>query len=86
MILVYPFLQKMQRLILTFPTLHAVLAAEKAVRTAPQGFQCRVTPTPAGLGYSICGMSLEILSLEEESAVVDFLRLNRVPPEGIHRV
>jgi hypothetical protein len=84
--LVYPFLQKMQRLILTFPTLHAVLAAEKAARTAPQRFQCRVTPTPAGLGYSICGMSLEILRLEEESPIIDFLRQNRCPPEGIHHV
>lgn len=76
----------MQRLILTFSTLHAVLAAEKALRTAPQGFQCRVTPTPTGLGYSICGMSLEILRLEEEPAVIDFLKQNRHSPEGIHHV
>lgn len=84
--MVYPFLQKMPRLILTFPTLHAVLAAEKALRTASQGFQCRVTPTPTGLGHSICGMSLEILRLEEKSAVIDFLKENFICPEGIHHV
>jgi len=84
--MVYPFLRKMQRLILTFPTLHAVLAAEKALRTASQGFQCRVTPTPTGLGHSICGMSLEILRREEENAVIHFLRKNCLAPEGVHHI
>ena len=76
----------MQRILLTFPTLHAVLAAEKALRTASEGFQCRVTPTPAGLGYSICGMSLEILRPEDEGKITDFLTQKQILPSGVHRL
>jgi len=76
----------MQRLILTFPTLHAALAAEKVLRSAPESFQHRVTPTPSGLGYSVCGISIEILKIEDEAKVVAFLTLNQVVPSGIHHL
>ncbi|MBX9770348.1 MAG: DUF3343 domain-containing protein, partial [Candidatus Obscuribacterales bacterium] len=52
----------MPRLILTFPTMFDVLAADKLLRTK---FNCRPTPTPPGLSTSICGMSLELLNPEE---------------------
>jgi hypothetical protein len=74
----------MQRLILTFPTLHKVLAAEKALKTAKEGYLCRVTPTPAGLGYSICGMAIEVLDTEKQDQIVGFLARLDLSPSGIH--
>lgn len=80
-----PILKKMQRLILTFSTLHKVLAAEKVLRAVPEQFHCRVTPTPAGLGYSLCGMSIELLNSENIAEVIAFLEKHHVAPADFHQ-
>jgi hypothetical protein len=75
------------RLILTFNTLHQVLSAEKALKTAPnRHFKIRPTPTPPGLSSSICGMSIELLQLEQKQSAIDFLSERNMPPKGIHLV
>jgi len=75
------------RLILTFSTLHQVLAAEKSLRSADQAsFNVRPTPTPPGLGAAICGMSIEILDQDQKEKVLQFLRGKQLPPTGVHLV
>jgi hypothetical protein len=75
------------RLILTFSTLHQVLAAEKALRSASQAtFSVRPTPTPPGLGSAICGMSIEILDENQKEKVLEFLSGKQLPPTGVHYV
>jgi hypothetical protein len=75
------------RLILTFATLHQVLAAEKTLRTAVQAsFGVRPTPTPPGLGAAICGMSIEILDQDQKEDILQFLRGKQLPPIGVHYV
>jgi hypothetical protein len=75
------------RLILTFETTHAVLAAEKALRAAKEkSFRFRPTPTPPGLTDSVCGMSLEILALEQRQQVVEFLSDCKLSPKGIFEI
>ncbi|MGH9551344.1 MAG: DUF3343 domain-containing protein [Terriglobales bacterium] len=77
----------MARLIITFETLHKVLAADKALRADPHhNFRCRTTPTPPGLSHSICGMSLELLEHEQASAIIQFLSDKNLAPEGVHEL
>ena len=75
------------RTILTFPTLHQVLAAEKALRnTEATKTSVRPTPTPPGLSSAICGMSLEILVKENQQAVLDCLAKAGLKPAGVYEV
>lgn len=75
------------RLILTFPSLHNLLAAEKALRLSGDAkLKCRSTPTPPGLGDEICGVSLEILDHENEADVLLFLAQNNLAPKQLHRL
>jgi len=61
------------RIIVTFPSLHRVLAAEKSLKSAAgEAFQIRPTPTPPGLSSAICGMSIEILSAEQEQEIARY--------------
>jgi hypothetical protein len=77
----------MPRLILTFETLHKVLAAEKALRAErARSFQCRPTPTPPGLSESICGMSIELLQIDRKKEIVSFLTEQGLPPSGAYEV
>lgn len=75
------------RTILTFSTLHQVLAAEKTLRNT-EGIKnsARATPTPPGLGSAICGMSLELLENEKRQAVLDSLASAGLNPAGVHEV
>ena len=80
-------MQQAARLIVTFNTLHQVLAAEKALRAAkPVVFKIRPTPTPPGLSTSICGMSIEILEEDQRQLIIDFLSANSMQPSGIFEV
>jgi hypothetical protein len=76
----------MTRLILTFASLHQVLAAEKLLRTAPHAFKCRPTSTPPGLATSICGMSIELLDHQQKNDIVRYLENESLAPEGVHEV
>lgn len=77
----------MARLIITFPTLHKVLAAEKALRTAAEmRFACRPTPTPPGLSADICGMSIELLDSAQKESALSYLQSVKLSPSGIHDV
>ena len=71
------------RIILTFETTHSVLAAEKVLKSAPEKFRFRPTPTPAGLSDSVCGMSLELLDLDKKQDVVDYLSTCQLQPQGV---
>lgn len=80
-------MHKVARLIVTFPTLHQVLAAEKALRAAESAvFNVRPTPTPPGLSTSICGMSIEILEEDQQQAIIEFLRRSSIEPAGVFRI
>lgn len=75
------------RTILTFPTLHQVLAAEKALRKADDTKNAvRPTPTPPGLSSAICGMSLEILQKDLQQQVLDCLTRNNLKPAGLYEI
>jgi hypothetical protein len=73
----------MTRLILTFPTLFKVLAADKLLQGK---VHCRTTPTPAGLSADICGVAIELLNRGQQDSALDLLRNNDLPPAGIHEV
>ncbi len=76
-----------KRLILTFPTLHQVLAAERALReSGDSSLRCRPTPTPPGLSESICGMAIEIFAKDEQDKAIEFLRSQKLEPSGCHLV
>lgn len=75
------------RTILTFSTLHQVLAAEKALRNnEATKTSVRPTPTPPGLGSAICGMSLEILEKESQPKVIECLNQSALNPAGVYEV
>ncbi|HNB21767.1 MAG TPA: DUF3343 domain-containing protein [Candidatus Melainabacteria bacterium] len=75
------------RTILTFSTLHQVLAAEKILRNfEATKTSVRPTPTPPGLGSAICGMSLEILEKANQQAVLDCLSRDGLNPIGVFDV
>ncbi|MCC6977305.1 MAG: DUF3343 domain-containing protein [Candidatus Melainabacteria bacterium] len=75
------------RTILTFSTLHRVLAAEKRLRNNDSTKTAvRPTPTPPGLSSAICGMSLEILEKDKEQQVIDCLTRGKLVPEGVYNV
>ncbi|CAN5376443.1 hypothetical protein BH11CYA1_BH11CYA1_38450 [soil metagenome] len=76
-----------KRLLLTFSTLHRVLAAERFLReSGDKNFSCRPTPTPPGLSESICGMSIEVFAGDQMDSVVLFLRGKNLEPSGCHFV
>lgn len=76
-----------KRLILTFPTLHQVLAAERALRdSGDKELRCRPTPTPPGLSESICGMAIEIFACEQKDCAIKFLSSHKLEPSGCHLV
>lgn len=73
------------RLILTFSTLHQVLAAERALRdSGDDELRCRPTPTPPGLSQSICGMAIELLVSAKRDKAVQFLEAQQLAPSGTH--
>lgn len=75
------------RIIVTFETTHAVLAAEKALKAAKEkSFRFRPTPTPPGLTDAICGMSLEVLAADQKQDIVEFLSNCHLPPKGVHQI
>lgn len=75
------------RTILTFSTLHRVLAAEKRLRDSDDTKTAvRPTPTPPGLSSAICGMSLEILEKDKQALVLDSLASGNLKPEGVYEV
>jgi hypothetical protein len=76
----------MARIILTFPSLRSVLAAEKALRENETPFDCRVTPIPPQLAHKVCGIAVELLSLSERKRAVDLLTKIDLSPSGIHDV
>ena len=76
----------MTRIILTFVNLHALLAAEKRLQESASGFRVRPTTTPPGLSADICGMSLEVLSVELEEEILEFLDAETLSPSGVYRL
>lgn len=75
------------RIIMTFETTHKLLAAEKVLKSAPErAFRFRPTPTPPGLTDSVCGMSLEILSLDQKPDIIDFLSQHQIQPKAVHEI
>lgn len=75
------------RVILTFESVHQVMAAEKILRTSQEPkIACRPVPTPSGLSSSICGMSIEILDTDKKKVAVDFLMASHQPPSGVFEV
>jgi hypothetical protein len=73
----------MPRIILTFPTMFEVLSAEKILAGT---FHCRPTPTPPGLGSSICGMSIELLEPKERELSLKCLKEAGLEPSGVHEI
>ena len=73
----------MSRLILTFPTLPRVLAADKTLRDR---IDCRPTPTPSGLSADICSISLELLDQAQRQQALDILNAAALPPSGVHEI
>ncbi|MBX9668857.1 MAG: DUF3343 domain-containing protein [Candidatus Obscuribacterales bacterium] len=72
------------RIILTFESTHAVLAAEKALKANNQRtFHVRPTPTPPGLSESVCGMSLEILSHDQKQDILSLLASCGNKPQAV---
>jgi hypothetical protein len=76
----------MPRLLLTFRTLRLVLGANKALRDCNRSFQCRVTPVPAQIEKSVCGMAVEILDRTQFDSAVKFLSESDLEPTGIHEI
>ena len=76
----------MPRLLLTFRTLRLVLGANKALRDSDRAFQCRVTPVPAQLEKSVCGMAVEILDQAQRHSAVKLLTEAGLEPTGIHEI
>jgi hypothetical protein len=74
----------MSRLILTFPTLFQVLAADKLLRGSR--IVCRPTPTPQGLSADICGVSVELLDPSQLEQARKALADNQLPAKGEHQV
>lgn len=75
------------RIIVTFETTHAVLAAEKALKAARErAFRFRPTPTPPHLTDSVCGMSLEVLAHDQLQEIVDYLGDHKMPPHGVFEI
>jgi hypothetical protein len=75
------------RIIITFETTHALLAAEKAMKSAKErNFRFRPTPTPPGLTESVCGMALEVLASEQKQDIIDFLSSQHILPKGVHEI
>lgn len=73
----------MSRVILTFETLFQVLAADKFLRGQ---IDCRPTPTPPGLSTAVCGVSLEILNLQQRENAIKLLQEKSLSPNGIHEL
>lgn len=75
------------RIILTFPTLHHVLSAEKVLReNSDTASSIRPTPTPPGLISAVCGMSLEILRVENVEMVLACLDSHGKKPAAMHKL
>ena len=68
------------KLVITFPSTHYALKAEKVLEEA--GLEIELIPVPRELSSS-CGLAIPILE-EEEDKAVEILRENRVETEGVH--
>lgn len=69
------------RVILTFPNLFQVLAADNVLQGR---IHFRPTPTPPGLSADICGMSIELLDLTQQEDALRFLSESNIQPLGVH--
>lgn len=81
----------MTRVLLTFESLHKLLAAEKSLKQSDKNTRAetpavRPTPTPANLSESVCGMSLEILKPEEIETVLARLEKADLSPAHVHEL
>ncbi len=74
----------MTRVLLTFETLHKLLAAEKSLKQS--GSKVRPTPTPPKLSESVCGMSLELLAPEKKDQVLIHLQKIGIEPKRVHEL
>ncbi|MBU0566452.1 DUF3343 domain-containing protein [bacterium] len=68
------------KLVITFPSTHYALKAEKVLEEA--GLEIELIPVPRELSSS-CGLAIPILE-EEEAKAVEILRENQVETEGVH--
>ncbi|MBS1992902.1 MAG: DUF3343 domain-containing protein [Cyanobacteria bacterium SZAS LIN-3] len=85
--MVRPEIITLMRLIFTFPTLHKLLAAEKALRSSEdERLRCRPTPTPPALSADICGMSLELMQADYRDLALSSLEKAKLSPLGSHLV
>lgn len=77
----------MTRVLLTFESLHKLLAAEKSISEAGnRAFLVRPTPTPPEIADTVCGMSLEILSRDLKEPIVEHLNNSNLKPKDIHEI
>ena len=77
----------MTRVLLTFESLHKLLAAEKSIiEVGNRAYLVRPTPTPPEIADTVCGMSLEILSLELKESIVKHLNDSQLKPKDIHEI
>lgn len=77
----------MTRVLLTFESLHKLLAAEKIIcELGQESLFVRPTPTPPQFADTVCGMSLEILSMETKDEILNHLKVSNLEPENIHEV
>ena len=77
----------MTRVLLTFESLHKLLAAEKSISELNRKtLFVRPTPTPPQFADTVCGMSLEILSLDSKDEILKHLKFSNLEPENIHEV
>ena len=77
----------MKRVLLTFESLHKLLAAEKSISTfdnQKKNYRVRPTPTPPQYSNKVCGMSLEILSPDFLDQILEHLRVAELEPENVH--
>jgi hypothetical protein len=78
---------KNRRLILTFESVHSLLAAEKCLRqNLNEHISIRATATPQHLTDSVCSMSLELFCIEEKDAILQVLKTENKYPSGVHLI
>lgn len=77
----------MTRVLLTFETLHKLLAAEKSVKELDRNsILVRPTPTPPSISEAVCSMSLEILDPELSERILLHLEQVGLVPRAVHKI
>lgn len=78
---------RQHKVILTFESVHQVMAAEKILRSSQEPkIACRPVPTPSSISTSICGMAIEILDCEKKQVAIDILMASSQPPAGVFEI